>query len=92
MSEDVESEPRPFNPDWCIHPGAFVLEELVARFAEKSCLTEEVLRGVLSGQQEVTLEVAIGLGRGFNTSPQLWLGLETTFREGLAAGKTWVNK
>ncbi len=39
----------------------------------------EVVDGILNKKRSVSPDIALRLGRAFNTTPQLWLNLQATF-------------
>lgn len=99
MSEDGEGRTYPFDPDWVIHPGDILRDELEFRakglamstWASVFGIDTRVFWGVLDGSEPVTDEIAERLSRVMGTSPAVWRNLERAFREGLAAGKTWMR-
>jgi plasmid maintenance system antidote protein VapI len=91
MGQQTLNDPKPFDPDWVIHPGAFLLEEMCARFTEGTDLDHQVLERFIEGDQQLTPEILDVLTAKLETSPELWHNSEHIFREGLAAGKTWVK-
>lgn len=61
--------------------GEFLAEELVARgwsaeeFARFTGLPIELVSGIISGEGELTDQVATKIGQALGTSAELWLGL-----------------
>jgi addiction module HigA family antidote len=88
-----------FDPDWTIHPGEILKEELVERakgisfptWARILHLTPEQLEGIFAGTEPITEDIAQRIAHGLGTGAQIWLNLERAFRSGLAAGKTWIT-
>jgi addiction module HigA family antidote len=68
------------------HPGAALkldylpdLDITEYRFAKLFGITQTHLRQVLNGQRSVTASLALRLGKLFNQSPEMWLGLQSNF-------------
>ena len=68
-----------------VHPGEILCEELEtlglsanelakALDVSSNCITE-----ILSGQRDVTADIALRLARYFGTPPQVWLNLQKTY-------------
>jgi addiction module HigA family antidote len=49
------------------------------RLQEALRLTPRAVEGLLSGQQRITADLALRLGKGFRTSPEFWLNLQTQY-------------
>lgn len=82
---------KTFDPNWCIRPGVHLAEIMEhdrltpASTAAITGLSVEDVDGVLDGSIEIDERIAAGLGKF--ASAGMWLNLERTYREGLAAGK-----
>jgi HTH-type transcriptional regulator/antitoxin HigA len=67
-------------------PGEFIKEELEARGWTQNDLAEILGRPIhrvneiVNGKTGITPETAKGLAEAFNTSPQLWMNLESAYR------------
>ena len=67
-------------------PGRIIRRELEARgwtqkdLAHSMNCSEQAIRRIVSGQGEVTPEIAQQLARAFGTSPELWLNLAANYR------------
>lgn len=65
-------------------PSVFLLEELDARgwSLEKLCLEADLsvgdLEAVIAGDS-LTFEIAQGIGKAFDTGPEVWLNLQKNF-------------
>lgn len=89
----------PFEPDWVVHPGATLKEELEERakgigfptWAKILHLTPEQLQGIFDGTEPITEDIANRIAHGLGTGAHIWLNLERAYRSGLAAGKTWIK-
>lgn len=87
----------PFDPDWVVHPGATLREWrkekglTIAQAAALCVVTpehfEEIERGLVAYGEADAARLAHGTG----STREFWMNRERTFREGLAAGKTWVR-
>jgi plasmid maintenance system antidote protein VapI len=85
-----------YNPDYAVAPGATLkdficdaglhlvtLEQAIAAFAERSGLPVETVKALLTGQAEITPDIADKLAvTGY--SAKLWLALEKNYRDQLA--------
>ena len=82
-----------FDPDWVLRPGEVISDYLaemggtVEALAGSTGLPLAALRGIIEGDEAITVPVAESLFAGTGLSPQFWLNLENTYRRGLAAGK-----
>lgn len=99
-----EAKTYPFDPDWCMRPGVHLQEMLEhsgltgergIRYLKRATgLTREQVEGLLTGDTEITDDIAERLATGTQplaVSAQMWRNLERTYRAGLAAGKTDVS-
>ena len=65
--------------------GEFLLEELAARgwsveeFARFTGLPMELASGIISGERELTEQVATKIGQALGMSAELWLGLHDDY-------------
>lgn len=85
---------RPFNPP---HPGEVLwgldMEPAgltVTEVAERLGVDRKTLSRVINGRASVSAEMAIRLGRAFNTTPDLWLNMQRTYD--LAAAEKYMKK
>ena len=46
------------------------------KFAEHVHVPHNAITGIMNGEHAITAQMAIRLGRAFNTSPQYWLNLQ----------------
>jgi addiction module HigA family antidote len=66
-----------------VHPGVIVKDNIDAlgitidAFAEHIGVSRQTVHAVISGRSSVTAEMAVRLGRAFNTSSRLWLNLQS---------------
>lgn len=66
-----------------IHPGGILRDELLAlglsarKFAEHICVPHNAITGIMNGDRAVSAQMAIRLGKAFNTPPQYWLNLQS---------------
>jgi HTH-type transcriptional regulator / antitoxin HigA len=67
-------------------PGDFLREELEARgwtqqtFAEILGRPAQAISEIINAKKQITPETAIEIGKALGTSPELWLGLEASYR------------
>ena len=80
-SSTIEAPPVPGMPP--VHPGA-VLEEILADHdlgvvdaAARLGVSRHTLHRLLAGQQRVSAEMALRLGRLCGNGPEIWLNLQT---------------
>ena len=65
-----------------VHPGSILRDELQAlglsarKFAEHIHVPHNAITGIMNGNRAITAQMAIRLGKAFNTSPQYWLNLQ----------------
>lgn len=87
----------PFSPDWVVHPGDILAEEMEERQLSKPAaalglgMSEADLDKLLAGELVLTDAISEGLSALFGTSAQFWKNLECRYREGLARGLTVVR-
>ena len=68
-----------------VHPGEILCEELETlglsanELAEALDVPSDCISEVLSGQRDVTADIALRLARYFGTTPQVWLNLQKTY-------------
>lgn len=82
---------QPENP---FHPGEILLEEFLdpaeisqVAFAEKLGWTRAKLNELIKGKRGITAETALDLAEALNTSPRLWMNLQTTYDLAKATAK-----
>jgi addiction module HigA family antidote len=68
-----------------IHPGEHLAEELRELGLSAAALAWQIdvplnrVTGIIEGQQSVTAETSLRLGRWFGTSPEFWLNLQSLY-------------
>jgi HTH-type transcriptional regulator/antitoxin HigA len=81
----------PIKPAEVFPPGEFIREELEARgwsqadLAERLGLPLRLISELVAGERAVTPETARGLAQAFESSPELWMNLESSRRLGKSA-------
>ena len=73
--------------DWRdpIHPGEILADELdeidmkPTKLANEIGVPETQISQTLAGQERITADMALRLGKFFNTGPELWLNLQKTY-------------
>ncbi len=92
--EAAAEEPRAFAP---LHPGAYLLEELLGplglsqnELARRLGVSLRTVNDLARSRRSVTAEMALRLGRYFRMTPEFWLNMQEQYdldkaRETLAA-------
>ena len=89
------SKEEPFDPDWCVHPGATVNDILLEKkitlqeFAESMNVSWDEAQNILSGAKELSEDLCIKLSHHVGSSPGFWINREAQFRKGLRDGLAW---
>ena len=66
-----------------VHPGVIVKDNIDAlgitidAFAEHIGVSRQTVHAIISGRSSVTADMAVRLGRAFNTSSRVWLNLQS---------------
>lgn len=71
-----------------IHPGEILLEEFmnprklsIKKLAEETGISRELLVNIIKGKEAINEQVAIRLGRFFDTTPSFWVNLQNYYLE-----------
>ena len=76
-----------------IHPGEILADELeeidltLSQFAQRIYISENELEQILQGKGNITGDVALKLGRFFNTGEELWMNLQKAYELDIARRK-----
>ncbi len=76
-----------------IHPGEILADELeeinlnVSQLATRINISENELEQILKGQGNITGDIALKLGRFFNTGAETWMNLQKAYELDLAREK-----
>ncbi|KAB0242523.1 addiction module antidote protein, HigA family [Microcystis aeruginosa EAWAG127a] len=76
-----------------IHPGEILADELeeinldVSQLATRINIPENELEQILKGQGNITGDIALKLGRFFNTGAEIWMNLQKAYELDLAREK-----
>ena len=69
-----------------IHPGEILLEEFLNplrisqyQLAKDISVPPRRINEIVHGQRSITVDTALRLARYFGTSPEFWLGMQTTY-------------
>jgi addiction module HigA family antidote len=79
MAGDTPAGRPGFRP---VHPGRIVRRNLdalgmsVEAFADHIGTSRQTVHAIIAGRSAVGPEMAVRLGRAFNTTPQFWLNLQ----------------
>lgn len=76
---------EPWRPDWTVHPGEILGEELETRGVSQAQLARETgvspkhINEVIKGHSGIGVEFALTLGEYLGTSAELWLNLQQAY-------------
>ena len=76
-----------------IHPGEILADELeeinlnVSQLATRINISENELEQILKGQGNITGDIALKLGRFFNTRSEIWMNLQKVYELDIAREK-----
>ena len=76
-----------------IHPGEILADELeeinldVSQLATRVNISENELEQILKGQGNITGDIALKLGRFFNTGAEIWMNLQKAYELDIAREK-----
>ncbi|MDB9418405.1 HigA family addiction module antitoxin [Microcystis aeruginosa] len=76
-----------------IHPGEILADELeeinlnVSQLATRVNIPENELEQILKGQGNITGDIALKLGRFFNTGAEMWMNLQKVYELDIAREK-----
>ncbi|MCA2684097.1 MAG: HigA family addiction module antidote protein [Microcystis sp. M038S2] len=76
-----------------IHPGEILADELeeinldVSQLAKRVNISENELEQILKGQGNITGDIALRLGRFFNTGAEIWMNLQKAYELDIAREK-----
>jgi addiction module HigA family antidote len=68
-----------------IHPGEILADELeeihitISQLAQRIHVSEETLDRIVQGDANLTGDIALKLGRFFNTGAELWMNLQKAY-------------
>lgn len=69
-----------------VHPGEIIrhdyldpLKLTIGNLAKSLGITRPMLSAIINGRSSVTPEMAIRLSRAFDTTPDLWLGMQRSY-------------
>lgn len=76
---------------WAIHPGEILKEEFLTpmalsgyKLAKSLGVTAQRVSDVLLKKSGISAEMAIRLGKFFDTSPEFWMNLQTSYELSIA--------
>jgi addiction module HigA family antidote len=79
-------------PDFSIHPGEYLAEELDARgmtqreLSRRAGLPYRTVNLVVNGKKRITAEFALALEREWDVSAETWLNLQQSYDLSVARG------
>ncbi len=69
-----------------VHPGKIIkydylepLEMTVGELAKSLGITRPMLSAIINGRSAVSPEMALRLSKAFDTSPELWIGMQRSY-------------
>jgi antitoxin HigA-1 len=69
-----------------IHPGEILLEDFmkpmdvsINRLARDIAVTPGRISAIVNGKRAITADTALRLGKYFNVSPEVWMGLQADY-------------
>jgi len=74
-----------WRPDWAVHPGELLKDELVERemtqtaLAEATGFTQKHISMVVTGKAGIGIELALALERLWGTRGEVWMRLQADF-------------
>ena len=77
--------PHPIDNLPPIHPGSFLRDELEAlgmsarKFADHIHVPHNAVTGIINGERSISAQMAIRLGKAFDTTPRYWLNLQAIY-------------
>ncbi|MFM6064468.1 MAG: HigA family addiction module antitoxin [Microcystis panniformis] len=80
-----------------IHPGEILADELeeinlnVSQLATRVNISENELEQILKGEGNITGDIALKLGRFFNTGAEIWMNLQKAYELDIAREKLGNN-
>jgi addiction module HigA family antidote len=80
-------------PARSVKPGYVLSEEMEERgwsqvdFAERTNLPVSFVGEIIDGEREITSDIAAAIASALGTSSELWLNLESAYRQGLVHGR-----
>lgn len=99
--------PRPFQPDWLIHPGEHLAEYLEswgmsqAELADRTGLHRKTINAIINGSMSITPDTAVLLEPVFGMPARFWINLDAAYHErsvllrrndALQANHDWLNR
>ncbi|MCG7592402.1 HigA family addiction module antitoxin [Mycobacterium sp. PSTR-4-N] len=87
------SAPVPFDPDWTVHPGRILQQEIDARgwtqkqFAEIIDRPVQAVNEICTGKKRITAQTALVLGAALGVDAMFWLTAQARYDLDVALGK-----
>jgi antitoxin HigA-1 len=82
-----------------VHPGEILKEEFLIpldispnRLATSLGVPVSQIRALLKGSRRITAEIALLLGKAFNTTPEFWINLQTDHDLKIAKGAVTADR
>lgn len=79
-----------FNPNYAIHPGVFLREEMQAlkitqkELSLRTGIPKTVINEIVNGKRNINAEIAIKLEKVLYSEANFWLNLQSTYDEAIA--------
>lgn len=87
-----------FNPNYAIHPGVFLKDEMDSLkisqkvLAEKIGVSKTIINEVIHGKRNINAELAVRLEQALESPASYWLNLQSLYDETLARKKLGLEK
>ncbi len=79
-----------------IHPGEILLEEFMRplgnRLARDIAVPPNRISKIVRGKRSITADTALRLGKYFQVSPEIWVGLQADYDLRVARRSTWPRE
>jgi HTH-type transcriptional regulator/antitoxin HigA len=79
------TEPKPFKPDWIVHPNESIKELLAERelsqaeFAARMGISKKHANDLVGGRAGISADTAVGLAAVLGSTAQFWMNLQANF-------------
>lgn len=79
-----------FKPNYAIHPGVFLKEEMEMigvtqkRLAETAQVSKTIINEVINGKRKISAELAVKLEKALYSPAKYWLNLQAIYDEAVA--------
>lgn len=87
-----------FKPDYIIHPGVFLKEEMQAikitqkELSQRTGISKTVINEIIKGKRNINADIAVKLEKVMYSGASYWLNLQALYDEALARNKLGEQK